>query len=291
MGLYKLACAALDNGVQEYIDSLFTDFHNAANESRLADFAVFFPIDKGFKKGFKIILNKGFNAETVRKSVSTADFWNGMLQDEAWHFIKGEALNPFFQLFSAYDASFDCLSIKKASHKGKTFIFAAAGEFSDVFLQKQLDSVMPLIERTYTVLYTFYTPLNIFYEKKVFLAEAASRFESKTASLYTLKLNKLFESLFALLGPSDFDFIISCIGSAVIPFAAEAPLCFSADDESSLYILLQEKEGSDFCDGIKNTFKKMFSQKRADFMRAERTCADSALYQELEKAVTLNKNS
>lgn len=289
MGLYSLACAALNKNrheyvheyEHEYIDSLFTDFHRMADEIRLTGFAVLFSVNSGYK----IILNKGFNAETVRKSVSTADFWNGMLQDETWHFIKGEALNPFFQLFSAYDASFDCLSIKKTSHKGCPFIFIAAGEIADVFLQKQLDALMPLIERTYTILHAFYKPVDIVHQKTDFSVQAKERFKSGKASLYIVKLNKLFESLFALLAPSDFDFITSCIGAAPASFTAESPLCFSADDESRLYFLTRDKEGGDFCSDMKNAFKKMFSQKRADFMCAEPASEESSLYKELSNEI------
>ena len=290
MGLYSLACAALNKSkheyVHEYIDNLFTDFHGTANEIRLTDFAVLFSSGSDFR----IILNKGFNAETVRKSVSTADFWNGVIQDENWHFIKGEQLNPFFQLFSTYNAEFDCLSIKKASHKGSPFIFIAAGEFSDVFLQKQLDSFLPLIERTYTILHTFYKPADIFHKKTDFSDRAKERFKSGKASLYIVKLNKLFESLFAMLGPSDFDFITSCIGAAPSSFAEESPLCFCADDESCLYILTRDKEGLDFCSNMKNAFKKMFSQKRADFMCAEPVSEDSSLYKELSKEIALTSS-
>lgn len=285
MGLYNLACAALNNAAHEYIDNLFTDFHTAANESRLAGFAVFFP--QGSE--FRIILNKGFNAETVRKSVSTADFWNGMLNEEGWHFIRGDALTPFFQLFSAYDAAFDCLSIKKAAYKGVPFIFAAAGEFSDIFLQKQLDTILPFIERTYTVLHTFYKPASVLHRNTDFSARAKERFKSGKTSLYTVKLNKLFESLFALLGPSDFDFITSCIAAAAAPLGKSPPLCLLSDDESCLYILIQDKEGGDFCTDMKTAFKRMFSQKRAEFMRAENASADSSLYKELSKEITLTR--
>lgn len=286
MGLYSLACTALSENAHEYIDSLFTDFYGTANESRLAAFGIFFPAGSDFK----IILNKGFNAETVRKSVSTRDFWDGMIRDDGWHFIRGAALNPFYQLFSAYDAAFDCLSIKKASHKDSPFIFAAAGEFSDVFLQKQLDSFMPFIERTYTVLQSFYKPSALLLrEIDDFIVQAKEHFKSVNASLYTVKLNKLFESLFALLGPSDFDFITSCIGAAAVQPGTAAPLCFVSDEESSLYILTQDKENRDFCASMKKDFEKMFSQKRADFMKSEPASPDSSLYKQLSQEITLTQ--
>ena len=288
MGLYSLACAALNTGAREYIDILFTDFHRTAEESRLAHFALFFKTEAGFK----ILLNKGFNAETVRKSLSTGDFWQGTIRDSRWHFVRGEALNPFYQLFSAQDLAFDCLSIKKASQTDKPFIFAASGEFSETYLEKQLDTLLPFISRTYTVLDGFGKPVSLIsHGNPLFWQQAKSYFASEAASVYTVKLNKLFESLFALLGPSDFDFITSCIAGAASSFGTGKALCSVVDEESALYILIRESEGSDFCTHMQNAFSKMFSQKRASLMRIEHARGDSPLYKRLSQEIVLNKNS
>ncbi|WP_428768518.1 hypothetical protein V1L52_07805 [Treponema sp. HNW] len=284
MGLYSLACAALNTGAQEYIDTLFTDFHRTAEESRLAHFALFFKTEAGFK----ILLNKGFNAETVRKSLSTGDFWQGTIRDSRWHFVRGDALSPFYQLFSAQDLAFDCLSIKKASQADKPFIFAASGEFSETYLEKQLDTLLPFISRSYRVLDSFGKPGSLIsHTDPLFLQRAKTYFSSEAAAVYILKLNKLFESLFALLGPSDFDFISSCIAGAASSFGTGKTLCSTVDEESALYILIRESESADFCAHMQNAFSKMFSQKRAALMHTEPSRTDSPLYKRLSQEIAL----
>lgn len=45
--------------------------------------------------------SSGLDLKSIENSVSTKDFWNGIIDDNnKWNIFEGESLNPFFQLFS-----------------------------------------------------------------------------------------------------------------------------------------------------------------------------------------------
>lgn len=49
---------------------------------------------------FSISACFGFDAESILKSISTFDFWNGLFQNKNYIDAEAETLSPFFQLFS-----------------------------------------------------------------------------------------------------------------------------------------------------------------------------------------------
>lgn len=74
-----------------------TDYHSFSERAALAQSAVLVP----FGKRFFMRYEHGFDVASIFKSVSSVDFWNGTIpQGQDWYTITGDALEPFYQLFS-----------------------------------------------------------------------------------------------------------------------------------------------------------------------------------------------
>ncbi len=74
------------------------DFHDFANEIGLRKTAILVP----YASRFFMRYAHGFDAETILKSVSTADFWNGTFPGiREWQRVDGTRLEPYYQLFSS----------------------------------------------------------------------------------------------------------------------------------------------------------------------------------------------
>lgn len=72
------------------------DFHSFAKKNDLPLCALMVP----FKNRFYMRYSHGFDVETILKSVSSIDFWNGTIQSNEWISYENSALEPFYQFFS-----------------------------------------------------------------------------------------------------------------------------------------------------------------------------------------------
>lgn len=73
------------------------DYHSFSKRTALKQSAVLVP----FGRRFFMRYEHGFDAETIFKSISSVDFWNGTIpQNQQWHSFSGDELEPFYQLFS-----------------------------------------------------------------------------------------------------------------------------------------------------------------------------------------------
>lgn len=74
-----------------------TNYHSFSKKVSLRQSAVLVP----FGKRFFMRYEHGFDADSIFKSVSSVDFWNGTIpQRQQWYTVTKENLEPFYQLFS-----------------------------------------------------------------------------------------------------------------------------------------------------------------------------------------------
>lgn len=74
------------------------DFHFFANTCRLPTCALLVP----FGRRFFMRYSHGMDAETICKSISSVDFWNGTVPEtNEWKLFSKSELEPFYQLFSS----------------------------------------------------------------------------------------------------------------------------------------------------------------------------------------------
>jgi hypothetical protein len=104
MGLLSraLALATFKSFSGTLTESPGIDFFEIAEESCMGQCAVITQVDGSYH----IKQNHGFTAETIVRSVSSADFWNGVFAQETengWIIKKGEDISPFSHLFSESD--------------------------------------------------------------------------------------------------------------------------------------------------------------------------------------------
>ncbi|MBO5137986.1 MAG: hypothetical protein J6B81_05790 [Spirochaetaceae bacterium] len=80
-----------------YSENVIEDFHHFAELAGIEKCALLVP----FGKRFFMQYSHGFDADTIFKSISTSDFWNGTCPNaKDWRIFKGSSLEPFYQLFS-----------------------------------------------------------------------------------------------------------------------------------------------------------------------------------------------
>lgn len=268
MGLYRLACEYLKKAAENvFIDSLFTEFRRIADESRIERFALL--LDTGCD--FEIILNCGFNAETVRKSRSKRDFWDGVIQNNEWHSFSGDNLKVLYQLFSEQDARFDTLYIKKSFDTQNPFICIIAGEYPNKLYEALIAALLPLIARAYAVFRKCCGRSENPVCKNAEQLQKCKAFlqTEPSARLCIIRLGRLFESLFTAFVPSDFDFTERCIFSAVQSFPCDTLMCGIAEEKALVYTVFNGGTAEDFCAHIDTHMRKMFTPHRAELVRTE----------------------
>ncbi|MGI5174004.1 hypothetical protein H0R92_10465 [Treponema sp. OMZ 840] len=258
MGLYRLACTYSNRENVFFLDTLFVDFHRFADESRNS-FAVFVEFDGNFR----IVLNHGFNAETVRKSVSSRDFWDGTVSDSGWHILHGDSLTGFYQLFSRHDSDFKTLCIKKSSVSALPFIFITTEPCNETDSEKKLVRLLPFIEQTYSI-----TAGLRLKAAKDFVAEDVFT-QERNPHLYFLRLNKLFEALFAYLYPSDFNFICDCLCSA-LKTKLKRGISGISDEKTLIYAGTTDGAAEDLYRDIQKIIQKLFSPRYTSLIRIEK---------------------
>ena len=92
------------------------DYHSFSKRTALRQSAVLVP----FGRRFFMRYEHGFDVETIFKSISSVDFWNGTIPlNQQWHTFSGNELEPFYQLFSK-----DCIHNLTHLHI-KSFILLA----------------------------------------------------------------------------------------------------------------------------------------------------------------------
>ena len=263
MGLYGLAskyAAGITAGAENetaavpFVDSLLADFHRFA-DGISAHFAVFAEINGNFQ----IVLNHGFDAETVRKSLSTRDFWNGTLASGERQTLQGESLSGLYQLFSRRDCVFEKLYVKKSLQNERPFIFIAADVPDEQFFESKFARIVSFINDLYAI-------LSALPRKEKRAAGNPASFENTAASAekqatYVIRLNKVFEYLSASLYPSDLDFICTCLCLA-LPAEGHKPVYKSG-----------EKNDKDTRAYIESVVQKLLSPRCASLVRIEKADA------------------
>lgn len=122
VGLLRLAQEYLSNDssftCESFIlDTPFFQFHNFSSEIELFKTALFVP----HNNQYTILFSHNFDNVTIQKSVSTFDFWNGMLPAASWISFSGSSLASLSQFFSESDreeihtvhAKWICIGSKK----------------------------------------------------------------------------------------------------------------------------------------------------------------------------------
>lgn len=271
MGLYRRAHALLNAGENENVtviplDDLFTRFRHFAETGIVERFAVLTELSGSFR----IVFSCGLNAQTVRKSLSTRDFWNGTIENNAWHTFNGRQLTPFYQLFSAADTAFLTeLNIKKLENTEPKSICIVLGSYENTTLNQFVLGCLPFVKGLNAV-----TPYTFTKNDTTSSVQANIKrlfdHPSFCASLYLIRLNKLFESLSNVLLPSDFAFIEDVLLAAVRS-ACTAPLCLCriVEEKALIYAVIDAQNGEEFGKRIKKSVQQLFENKRASLIKAE----------------------
>lgn len=272
MGLYRRAHALLNAGESKNttaipLDDLFTRFRHFAESGIVERFAVLAELSGSFKIAFSC----GLNAQTVRKSVSTRDFWNGTIENGEWYRFTGRQLTPFYQFFSAADTAFLTeLHIKKLEDTFPQSICIVLGSYENATLNKLVSDCLPFVKSLNAVSPYVFTEnggalsvrMNV---KRLF------EHSSFCAGLYLIRLNKLFESLSAVLLPSDFAFIEDALLAAVRSACAFAPryFCRISEEKALIYAVLGAQNSEEFGKRIKKSIQALFENKRSSLITAE----------------------
>lgn len=268
MGLYGLASKYAAGGKNEsaapFLDVLLTNFHRFV-EGIAVHFAIFAKVDGNFQ----IVLNHGFDAETVRKSISTRDFWNGTLASDGRHILQGESLSGLYQLFSRRDCTFEKLCIQKSLQNECPFILVATGVPDEQFFEKKIPRILAFINDLYAILSAL---------SRKCAAVSNAPFENtaaraKQAAAYAIRLNKLFEYLSASLYPSDLDFICTCLCLALPAATAKPGANGAAEDHTVLYSGSTEKSDEASFAHIETVIQKLLSPRCASLVRIEKASA------------------
>ena len=92
---------------------------------------------------------QNLDLETILYSLSTKDFWSGLVNDEKdWNFFEGEKLNPFFQFFSdGLKERIENISVLPVMVSGAVHYFFTVNtpdkdKFSDPLLKEQLEKIL-----------------------------------------------------------------------------------------------------------------------------------------------------
>ena len=268
MGLYGLASKYAAGGKNEstapFLDVLLTNFHRFV-EGIAVHFAIFAEVDGNFQ----IVLNHGFDAETVRKSISTRDFWNGTLASDGRHILQGESLSGLYQLFSRRDCTIEKLCIQKSLQNECPFILVAAGVPDEQFFEKKIPRILAFINDLYAILSTL---------SRKCAAVSNAPFENtaaraEQAAAYAIRLNKLFEYLSASLYPSDLDFICTCLCLALPAATVKPGANGAAEDHTVLYSGSAEKSDEASFAHIETVIQKLLSPRCASLVRIEKASA------------------
>ncbi len=259
MGLYGLASKYAAGGKNEsaapFLDALLTDFHRFA-EGIAVHFAVFAEVNGDFQ----MVLNHGFDAETVRKSISTRDFWNGTLPDDDRHILQGDSLSGLYQLFSRRDCTFEKLCIKKSLQNEHPFIFVAVGVPDETFFEKKFPRILAFVNDLYAI-------LSAFPQKN---AEANNPEPITNAGkTYLIRLNTVFEYLSVYLYPSDLDFICTCFCLA-LPTSDTKAIAAAAENHTVAYNGSAENTDEALLAHIESVIQKLLSPRCASLVRIEK---------------------
>ena len=266
MGLYGLASKYAAGGKNEsaapFLDVLLTNFHRFV-EGIAVHFAIFAEVDGNFQ----IVLNHGFDAETVRKSISTRDFWNGTLASDGRHILQGEPLSGLYQLFSRRDCVFEKLYVKKSLQNERPFIFIAADVSDEQFFEKKFPRILAFVNDLYAI-------SEALFRKEKRAASNPASFENTAASAekqaaYFIRLNKVFEYLSASLYPSDLDFICTCLCLALPAEATEPNSDGAAENHTPMYKSGEKSDEASFAH-IESVIQKLLSPRCASLVRIEK---------------------
>lgn len=259
MGLYGLASKYAAGGKNEsaapFLDALLTDFHRFA-EGIAVHFAVFAEVNGDFQ----MVLNHGFDAETVRKSLSTRDFWNGTLPSDGRHILQGDSLSGLYQLFSRRDCTFEKLCIKKSLQNEHPFIFVAAGVPDETFFEKKFSRILAFVNDLYAILSAF--------PRKSAEANNPEPIEN-AGKIRLIRLNTVFEYLSAYLYPSDLDFIRTCLCLA-LSAADTKRIADTAENHTVLYNEGAENTDEALLAHIESVIQKLLSPRCASLVRIEK---------------------
>lgn len=259
MGLYGLASKYAASGKNEsaapFLDALLTDFHRFT-EGIAVHFAVFAEVNGDFQ----MVLNHGFDAETVRKSISTHDFWNGTLPDDDRHILQGDSLSGLYQLFSRRDCTFEKLFIKKSLHNECPFIFVAADVPDETFFEKKFPRILAFVNDLYAILSAL--------PPKSTATSNLAPFEN-AGKTYLIRLNRIFEYLSVYLYPSDLDFICTCLCLA-LPTSDMKAIAAAAENHTVAYNGSAENTDEALLAHIESVIQKLLSPRCASLVRIEK---------------------
>ena len=268
MGLYglasKYAAGRKNESAAPFLDVLLTNFHRFV-EGIAVHFAIFAEVDGNFQ----IVLNHGFDAETVRKSISTRDFWNGTLASDGRHILQGESLSGLYQLFSRRDCTFEKLCIQKSLQNECPFILVATGVPDEQFFEKKIPRILAFVNDLYAILPALSRKCAA--ASNAPFENTAARAEQAVA--YAIRLNKVFEYLSASLYPSDLDFICTCLCLALPAATAKPGANGAAEDHTVLYSGSAEKSDEASFAYIETVIQKLLSPRCASLVRIEKASA------------------
>ena len=267
--------AVQDEAVSEdkvvFADEPLMFFHNFAEEVGLSKACVLMP----YKNGYKMFFSVGFDTNSLNKSFSTADFWDGALKTDDWFCYSNEKLTPFFQLFSSNDIEdIKHLHIRRLIYAdNKTCIFIVAEESTTPILDSEtLDMVLPSIteclEKADSVIKSYNIEIKKPVETELNKTIASATDEGFTGNKLVISPCPIYRQIFELASENDLYVLFSCMISKLNEMI-KAPdvFYFTPEHEIRLIIFSKNEFDSDiYAAQLKNAFSNIFSENKADLL-------------------------
>lgn len=130
-----------------FLQSDICNFEKIARKYTLDKLALF--VKDG--NNFFISYSYGFNKESITKSFSTCDFWNGTVNTDKWNVYEKEDLIPFLQLLSSDDKfNIEKIYIKRINNESIIFIPEYIyRHFVQLNLQLIEDDILAFLEKDF----------------------------------------------------------------------------------------------------------------------------------------------
>lgn len=161
VGLLGLAQKYLEDDYKQFncdpflLDKPFFQFHNFSKELELFKTALFIP----HNNTFSILFSHNLDNVSIQKSVSSFDFWNGMLTTNSWYTFSENELAPFSQFFSEKDRELiSSINVRWLFAGSKRCIFFVCTSNKISLDLTSLDDVLPSLIQDLLPTITNYMP-------------------------------------------------------------------------------------------------------------------------------------
>lgn len=223
------------------LDEPFYQFHNFSSELELFKTALFVP----HNKQYTILFSHNLDNVSIQKSVSSYDFWNGILSSSSWVSFSDSALSSFSQFFSESDrdaiksinARWVCIGLKKC------IFLVCTSKSKETVDYVSLDEVIPSLISGLTKTVDNYMPdsslqNDLFNEISCYIRDGLKVFNK--AHCFELSNDEIINS--SILAKNEKKYIIFELFCRM-KFATVKPnICFLSNDHTLKLILFSHED-------------------------------------------------